>query len=86
MPAINAVFFSVLQCSGIGFVLLAIGSLLCWRCTRPIERLRCIQMTFVALATACLLHSVRVLPQWNVGWLNLDQEQSADQITGTAIG
>ena len=32
MPAMNAVFFAMLQWCGIAFVLLAVGSLLCWRC------------------------------------------------------
>ena len=78
MPAMNAVFFAMLQWCGIGFVLLAVGSLLCWRCRRWIERLRCIQMTFVALAVACLLQVLPVLPRWNLGWLATDPG-AADQ-------
>ncbi len=83
MPAMNAVFFAMLQWCGIGFVLLAVGSLLCWRCRRSIERLRCIQMTFIALAVACLLQVLPVLPRWNLGWLATDSAE-ADQRLATS--
>jgi beta-lactamase regulating signal transducer with metallopeptidase domain len=63
--------------AGICFVILAIGALLtsCW--VRAIERLRCIQITFVVLVVACALQPLQILPQIALGWLQTGNNQVA---------
>jgi hypothetical protein len=75
---------AVLSC-----VILTVGSLLAVSLARPIERLRCIQFTFLALVAALVLQPARLLPRISLGWLP-DGNRVADvddsAVDGPALG
>ena len=66
---INDVFDRLAAMAGVGLVILATGTLLTWCWRRPIERLRCIQATYIALIAGCLLQQFHFLPRVSLGWL-----------------
>jgi beta-lactamase regulating signal transducer with metallopeptidase domain len=88
MQFIDSAFDSLAVMSATCLVVLVIGTLLtrCW--TRPIEQLRCIQATVVALVAACLLQQLHLLPQYSLGWLSSNGriafEVSADASSGNS--
>ena len=63
MATIDAVFYRLAVLAGISFVVLAIGGVIAWRLCGPIERLRCIEATLIAVVAACLLQQCSLLPQ-----------------------
>jgi beta-lactamase regulating signal transducer with metallopeptidase domain len=83
MQFIDSAFDSLAAMSATCLVVLVIGTLLtrCW--TRPIEQLRCLQATVVALAAACLLQQFHVLPQYSLGWLPPGDSRAVDVSTST---
>ena len=75
---INFTFDWLVTIAVVSLAVLAIGTLLTWCWARPIERLRCIQATFVAIAAACLLQQFHFLPQVSLGWLSNGQRGSTE--------
>ena len=73
---INSTFDWLVTMAVVSLVVLAIGTLLTWCWARPIERLRCIQATFVAIVAACLLQQFHCLAA-SFAWLAV--ERSARQ-------
>jgi beta-lactamase regulating signal transducer with metallopeptidase domain len=69
MQYIDMAFDSLVAMSVTCLAVLAIGTLLTWCWAQPLERLRCIQVTFVALVATCLMQQSHVLPQYSLGWL-----------------
>jgi beta-lactamase regulating signal transducer with metallopeptidase domain len=63
----------VAQC----LIVLAVGSVLTWCWSRPIERIRCIQATVIAAALTCLLQPLNAWPQIHLVWLPAMAEQPA---------
>jgi len=69
MFEITTVFYWIATIELISLVVLSVGVGLVYFLPRPIERLRTIQATMVALLLACLLQAAHVLPQASLGWL-----------------
>ena len=42
-------------------------------------------MTFIALAVACLLQVLPVLPRWNLGWLATDAGEADQRLAASAV-
>jgi len=78
MFSIETAFQWLATTAGICLVVLGIGAFLTWCWMRPVERLRCIQATFVALVAACALQQFKLLPQVSLDWLPSGGERAAD--------
>lgn len=69
MTMIDAAFYRLVTVAGVSLAVFAIGTALIWFWRRPIERLRCIEATLIAVVAACLLQQFSLLPQISVGLL-----------------
>lgn len=79
----TTLFYWIATVEWISLVVLSVGVALVYFLPRPIERLRTIQATMVALVLACLLQAAHVLPQASLGWL-ADPTEPAAQLAATA--
>ncbi|MEX2140537.1 MAG: M56 family metallopeptidase [Pirellulales bacterium] len=84
MFSLDAAFPWLATTAGICLVVLGIGSVLTWCWTRPVERLRCIQTTFVALLAACAVQQFSLLPQVSLGWLPVEGDREPDTLATAA--
>jgi beta-lactamase regulating signal transducer with metallopeptidase domain len=82
MSFIDTCFPWLVTMVGQCLIVLAVGSVLTWCWSRPIERIRCIQATVIAAALTCLLQPLNAWPQIHLAWLPAVAEQPA--ATGTA--
>jgi beta-lactamase regulating signal transducer with metallopeptidase domain len=75
MFSIDAAFAWLASTAAISLVVLAIGAILTWCWVRPVERLRCVQATFLAVLAACALQQLSLLPQMSLGLLPTDNDR-----------
>jgi beta-lactamase regulating signal transducer with metallopeptidase domain len=76
MFSIDAAFQWLASTAAISLVVMGIGAFLTWCWVRPVERLRSIQATFLAVLAACALQQLSLLPQMSLGLLPTDKVQS----------
>ena len=69
MFSLDFAFHSLATFAALSLAVLFLGTLLSRGWVRPIERLRSIQITFIALLVAYALAQAHLLPQVSLGWL-----------------
>ncbi len=69
MSLTDGFFQALVDVAAVSLVVLTIGALITWRLRQPIERVRCIQWTLVALIAAIVLRQASFLPSFSVAVL-----------------
>ncbi|MBI2826518.1 MAG: carboxypeptidase regulatory-like domain-containing protein [Planctomycetia bacterium] len=81
---IDASFDRLVTIAAVCFVVLGVGAFLARWLSRPIERLRAVQATLVALALVCTLQILPIIPQITLTWLPDDRPAAVPTTTARA--
>ncbi len=86
MSHVDAWFYGLMSFAAVSCILLSIGSILTQRLRQPIERIRCIQWTMVALLATLMIRQASLLPDLGISLLPaLDTQVMATDENSTLI-